>query len=619
MDVRSGAYAFFAWIARYSRDCRVRECVSTSLPASRPSPTASSSAWRQPTETRPRILASPLLASCAGLDAIESFLLDFVEKKDGVRYFRDFLRETGFDAQREHVVSLSVMCNAPLAEVQSRLRRSGPLSCLDLVRRARRGDLEDFLDAGELLNDIIALEPTSRESLLAALVEPAQAVDCPLSAFPHLERDAERLRCVIASAARKRRPGVNALLYGPPGSGKTQFASALAHAAGLRAYQVKTGDEEGDGLSREGRLGAYQLAQRLLSGRDDCVLIFDEVEDVFANAESALLALLGRRGRTNGEKGWMNRLLEENVLPAIWITNDAESMDPAFLRRFLLPVAFSTPPRSVRRQMVERHLGGKGLPADVLDELSADAALSPAQFGAARRLLEHYEGDTVERFIRDGVSAARRVLHGDAGPRLRKPSTAFDVAYLNLAGDVQPGQLADSLARRGFGAMCFFGPPGTGKTAFAHVLAEALDKELIVKTSADIVSPYVGETERNIARLFTEIDTDHCVLLLDEVDSLLRDRRQARHSWETTQVNELLQQMERFPGVFIAATNLMSELDAAAMRRLGFKLQFRPLSCAQRRALFARETLGDPARAGDLPAPIAATSRRRHDVLDTAH
>lgn len=580
------------------------------------------------TPTHPGIA---VLASCAGLDPIETFLMDFVEKKGGVRYFREFLRETGFETQRENVESLSVMGNAPLAEVQARLRRSGPLSRLDLVRRARRGDLEDFLDAGELLNDIIALEPTSREALLTALVEPAQAVDCPLSAFPHLERDAERLRCVIGSAARRRSPGVNALLYGPPGSGKTQFASALAQAAGLQAYQVKAGDDEGDGLSREGRLGAYQLAQRLLSGRDDCLLVFDEVEDVFGNAESALLAILGQRAHTNGEKGWMNRLLEENVLPAIWITNDAESMDPAFLRRFLLPVAFSTPPRSVRRQMVERHLGEAGLPADVLDELAADAALAPAQFGAARRLLEHYDGDAAERFIKEGVSAARRVLHGDAGPRLRKPSTLFDSAYLNLAGEVQPRQLADALARRGFGSMCFFGPPGTGKTAFTHVLAEALDKEVIVKTSADIVSPYVGETERNIARLFAEIDTDHCVLLLDEIDSLLRDRRQARHSWETTQVNELLQQMERFPGVFIAATNLMSELDPAAMRRFDFKLQFRPLNCAQRRALFARETLGDSARASDLPTAIGvrldamemltpgdfANVARQRDILGT--
>ena len=103
----------------------------------------------------------------------------------------------------------------------------------------------------------------------------------------------------------------------------------------------------------------------------------------------------------------------------------------------------------------------------------------------------------------------------------------------------------------------------------------------------------MGETEQNLARLFREADPRHTVLLLDEVDSFLADRRQARQQWERTQVNELLQQMERYPGIFIAATNLMGGLDQAAMRRFDFKLHFRALNPAQRRALFAREALGD--------------------------
>jgi AAA+ superfamily predicted ATPase len=81
--------------------------------------------------------------------------------------------------------------------------------------------------------------------------------------------------------------------------------------------------------------------------------------------------------------------------------------------------------------------------------------------------------------------------------------------------------------------------------------------------------------------------------LLDEVDSFLMDRRQAEHSWEHTQVNELLQQMERYPGIFIAATNLMGGLDPAALRRFDFKLHFSALTPDQRRGLFAREALGD--------------------------
>ena len=132
------------------------------------------------------------------------------------------------------------------------------------------------------------------------------------------------------------------------------------------------------------------------------------------------------------------------------------------------------------------------------------------------------------------------------------------------------------------------------------MLAEALDRELVARQASDLISPYVGETERNLARLFQEADPRHTVLLLDEVDSFLADRRQARHSWERTQVNELLQQMERYPGIFVAATNLMSGLDAAALRRFDFKLHFRALDPRQRQLLFAREALGDQ----EAPVPV---------------
>ncbi len=77
------------------------------------------------------------------------------------------------------------------------------------------------------------------------------------------------------------------------------------------------------------------------------------------------------------------------------------------------------------------------------------------------------------------------------------------------------------------------------------------------------------------------------------MDSFLLDRRQAEHGWERTQVNELLQQIERYPGIFIAATNLMGGLDQAALRRFDYKLHFRALTPDQRLGLFARKALGD--------------------------
>ncbi|MCX8102757.1 MAG: ATP-binding protein, partial [Geminicoccaceae bacterium] len=98
--------------------------------------------------------------------------------------------------------------------------------------------------------------------------------------------------------------------------------------------------------------------------------------------------------------------------------------------------------------------------------------------------------------------------------------------------------------------------------------------------------PYVGETEQRLARSFREASKLGAVLMLDEVDSFLRDRRLAQVHWEISQVNELLVQMEAFSGLLIAATNLFAELDAAALRRFDLKVRFDYLRPDQAWGLF---------------------------------
>ena len=123
--------------------------------------------------------------------------------------------------------------------------------------------------------------------------------------------------------------------------------------------------------------------------------------------------------------------------------------------------------------------------------------------------------------------------------------------------DVDLANLIQGLKRRPEVRLCLYGPPGTGKTEFGHYLAQQLDKRLVVRRASDILDKYVGGTEANIAEMFSEAKRENAVLLLDEADSFLRDKNHARQSWEITQVNELLTQMEAYDGIFICSTNLM--------------------------------------------------------------
>lgn len=97
---------------------------------------------------------------------------------------------------------------------------------------------------------------------------------------------------------------------------------------------------------------------------------------------------------------------------------------------------------------------------------------------------------------------------------------------------------------------------------------------------------WVGESEKKIARAFKQADEEGALLLIDEVDSFLQDRRSARNSWEVTQVNEMLTQMEAFSGVFIASTNLMEGLDQASLRRFDLKVKFGFLKADQTLKIF---------------------------------
>ena len=356
------------------------------------------------------------------------------------------------------------LLNLRETELRRVLAKGAPLRNLGLVEvYITHSDLEDFLRPSDLLSEVLDAAPTDTEALLTLLIEPAPAAVWPLRAFPHLVTPSRLAGEALATAVANRVPGVNALLYGPPGTGKTELARALAAERGLRAYQVRSADDAGSGLNRTERLSAYLLAQRLLCRRGEALLIFDEVEDVFDASEN--LFVLKHADHVIGrQKGWMNRILEENPVPAIWIANHTGSMDPAFLRRFLLPVECVTPPRSVRRQIAEHHLGNRGLAPELLDDLADDQALAPAQLGAARQLLDLCPTTPPEHVVRAGIGALRTLLHGARAPRQRPSATRFDVAFLNLAGEVSPSALVQALGRRGQGTLCFYGPPGTGKT-----------------------------------------------------------------------------------------------------------------------------------------------------------
>lgn len=139
----------------------------------------------------------------------------------------------------------------------------------------------------------------------------------------------------------------------------------------------------------------------------------------------------------------------------------------------------------------------------------------------------------------------------------------------------------------GTGLSCLFaGPPGTGKTMMAAVLARSLEQDLYRVDISRVVSKWVGETEKNLSRIFDEAQNAQAILLFDEADSLFSQRTSVQSSndrFANMEVNYLLQRMESYEGTTILTTNFAESLDDAFKRRLKFRVQF-PLPDAEQRA-----------------------------------
>ena len=133
------------------------------------------------------------------------------------------------------------------------------------------------------------------------------------------------------------------------------------------------------------------------------------------------------------------------------------------------------------------------------------------------------------------------------------------------------------------------GPPGTGKTMVAQLLARELGYDLYRIDLSQVVNKYIGETEKNLAKIFDEAETSHAVLFFDEADSLFAKRTEVKSSndrYANLEVNYLLQRMETFDGVTLLATNLEQGLDDAFKRRVRFSILFELPEEAERKKLW---------------------------------
>ena len=226
--------------------------------------------------------------------------------------------------------------------------------------------------------------------------------------------------------------------------------------------------------------------------------------------------------------------------------------------------------RKLRREGFVRVVGAVGDGIAVED----DAELRKLHFELADGYLEKL-----------GVSRQRRSLGRARAPLVKPEQLVFServLAALDMA-IAQARHARVLIEEWGLGEVIpygravvalFSGPPGVGKTAAAEAMAAKLGRPIMVVCYAEVQSCYIGETEKNVVRTFREATEADAVLFWDEADAMFYDRDSAQRSWEVRDVNVLLQELERFQGLCILATNRKVTLDKALERRVSIKVEF---------------------------------------------
>ena len=512
------------------------------------------------------------VASLLGLSDVERRILEFcvlLHNEPTLKIGSGLLEGVG---AWQAAPVLSVLLDLPEPEVRAALSAQATLAQSSLVTLERDGkyDLCALLELMPGIGGRMLTEEADTLSLFRNAFAPAPPAELAQTDFAHIQPDLDILLPYLKHALADAQPGVNIYLHGMPGTGKSQLTRTLARELQAELFNVATENTEGDPIDGEKRLRALRAAQYVLKA-SRALLVFDEAEDVFDDGFS----FFGMKSTAQKRKGWINQMLESNSTPCLWLSNSIDGMDPAFMRRFDMVLEMPVPPRSQRERIIADTCGDL-VDAPAISQLARCDELTPAVIARAAKVVRAIREETpdqpaaIERLV-SGTLVAQGHAPLQLADGLALPSF-YHPDYINA--DANLTTLAEGIARAGSARLCLFGPPGTGKTAYGRWLAERLNKPLRTRRVSDLVSPYVGMTEKNLARAFREAETEQAVFLLDEVDSFLQDRRQARHGWEVTAVNEMLTQMEAFPGLFIASTNLMEGLDPAALRRFDLKVRF---------------------------------------------
>jgi ATP-dependent 26S proteasome regulatory subunit len=422
-----------------------------------------------------------------------------------------------------------------------------------------------------IANKVVEIDADSYQELMVDIFSIMPKASLKLRDFPHLEL--EHLSLYLTIAVKGNMPATNIILFGESGVGKTELAKTLTALAKAQLISISAKGNElknpSDELQTQSnvahlRLQYHGLMQSMLKKDNGSILLVDEAEDLFHEYYSGIKV----------SKERLHQVVEANKTPTIFITNHIEDLPHSFVRR-CFAMEITSPPRSIKLALLSNPLVGLRISQTFKESLADIGALTPAHITSAAHVAKTIglTGKAAEHCVHQHIEQALNACNLQSAVPHYHAEIPFDKQFINIKGDMNSiDQLIKAVTTFDGTRALLFGVPGTGKTALVNHLAECLEQELITVKCSDVLGKYVGESEKNVARIFRQAHQQNAILFLDEVDSLLSSRLSLTNQFERQLVNEFLQQIDQSELTIFAATNHAQIVDKAALRRFNFKL-----------------------------------------------
>jgi len=457
----------------------------------------------------------------------------------------------------------SVILGVPKESLADSMNRTRGLVHLGLV-------CDDGCMPTEIYRYLSGIGP---DDFLALYAQPWKGTTLPLEKFGK-EKDSKMMIGLIKSHDWK--SPLNLLMHGTEGTGKTELARTLAKEAGCVLYDVGLNFGKQSFSRDTHRESIMMIRMRALAAAD---VILKDTRNVLMMDESDIML-------NSFEKGLLNSIMDELTMPVIWIANDISGMSQSTKRRFHYSVEFSLGSNVDRRKLWD----------SVVEKHKAEDIFTPERRQSMADKFEIATGG-IELAVRSEMAMRSNGFDDNAGEEIlgrhvefmgfktgaicQSRAPRYDVSVLNIPRLDETMHSARCYAEKlkirqadGNMTMLLYGPPGTGKTEFARYLARECGLSFREISYGQISSKWVGETEKQMAEAFRMANESGELLFIDEADSLIQDRRGAQRSWEVTQTNEFLVQLESAKCMVICSTNFQGHLDAASRRRFHFHLEF---------------------------------------------